>query len=475
MKYDVVIIGGGVTGCLAARELSRYRLKICVLEKEADVSMGTSKANSAIIHAGYDAKTGSLKALFNMKGNEMMGKTASELGVPFKRIGSLVLAFCESDLDTLRKLYDNGVQNGVPGLRLLSAQETAAIEPQVSKEVAGALLAPSAGIICPYELAIAAAENAVSNGVELRTECTVSAISPHDGGITVTAGGEELEAAFVVNAAGVYADRIAAMAGDESFTITPRRGEYMILDKNQGGAVNHVLFQPPTKCGKGILVTPTVDGNLLLGPTATDQQDKSDCSTTAEGLSQIADEALKSVPSLRLRDVINSFTGLRAVSPTGDFIIGPSEASPRLINAACIESPGLTSSPAIAEHIARLLSEQGLALEPNPGFSPVRMPIPRFAEKSDEEKAESIRENPLYGHIVCRCETVTEGEIVEAIRRGARNMDAVKRRTRQGMGRCQGGFCTPRVLGILARELHVPMEEITKSGGGSRMLIGRLK
>jgi glycerol-3-phosphate dehydrogenase len=475
MKYDVLVIGTGVIGCLTARGLSRYKLNVCLVDKEADVCVGTSKANSAIIHAGYDAKSGSLKAILNVRGNAMMDRTAEELGVPFKRIGSLVLAFCESDMVMIRSLYENGVKIDVPGLRLLTADEVAELEPRISKEVVGALFAPTAGIICPYELTIGAAENAIVNGVSLLLEHEVSAIDACDGGFVVTAGGEQIKTRYIVNAAGVYADRIAAMVGDNSFTIKPRKGEYMIFDKNQGNTVGRIIFQPPTIYGKGILVTPTVDGNLLVGPTAHDQDEKNKLSTTAVGLAEIAKGALKSVPGLNLRDVINSFSGLRAVSPTGDFIIEASKNAASLIHAACIESPGLSSSPAIAEYVVSLLAQQGLKLELNMAFDCIRRPIARFSEMSDSEKAERIKLNPLYGHIICRCEMVTEGEIVEAIRRGAHNLDAVKRRTRQGMGRCQGGFCTPRVLGILARELGVPEEEITKNGADSNMLFGRLK
>lgn len=482
MKYDVAIIGAGVTGCLIARELSRYKLTVCLLDREEDVSMGTSRANSAIIHAGYDAPHGTLKALLNVRGNRMMDQVARELGVPFRRVGSMVLAFGEGDLPTLRRLYENGVQNGVRGLALLRAEEAKALEPEISDKVTGALLAPTAGIICPYELTIAAAENAAANGVQLRLGCEVTGIVRDlKDGFDIETQGEHIQARYLVNAAGLYADRIAAMAGDESFRIKPRRGEYMILDKSEGSRANHVLFQPPTQFGKGILVAPTVDGNLLIGPNAHDVDDKADLSTTAEGLREVSEGALKSVPGLDLRRVITAFSGLRALSPTGDFLIQASSCEHAsscalgLIHAACIESPGLSASPAIAEYVVKLLEQQGLALNEKTDFNPIREPIAHFAQMGAAEQAALIRKNPLYGHVVCRCETVTEGEIVEAIRRGARSLDAIKRRTRQGMGRCQGGFCTPRVLGILARELGIPEEEVTKCGGDSRMLVGRLK
>ena len=477
MKYDVTVIGAGVVGSLIARALSRYELKLCLVDKDSDVSMGASKANSGIVHAGYAAKPGTLKALLNVKGNEMMDTVASELGVPFKRIGSLVVGFGDDDLPALEKLLNDGKANGVPGLKVLDRTEIAAIEPNLSEKASHALYAPTAGIICPYELTIAAAENAVSNGAEIRLGSPVTSIEKIEDGFSVTAGGSTFETKYIINAAGVYSDAIAAMAGDKSIDVFPRKGEYMLLDKSQGGMVNHVIFQTPTKYGKGILVTPTVDGNLLVGPTATDEDDKDDTSTTSEGLSVVSSKGLKSVPGLNLREVINSFAGLRSVPSNGDFTVAQSKSVEGLINVAGIESPGLSASPAIAEYTVGVLKEAGAELTPKKSFNPIRKPIPRFSEMTDEEKAAKIKENPLYGRIICRCESVTEGEIVDAIHRpvGAHNLDAIKRRTRQGMGRCQGGFCIPRVMSILSRELGISEEEITKCGGDSKMIVGRTK
>ena len=477
MKYDVTVIGAGVVGSLIARALSRYELKLCLVDKDSDVSMGASKANSGIVHAGYAAKPGTLKALLNVKGNEMMDTVASELGVPFKRIGSLVVGFGDDDLPALEKLLNDGKANGVPGLKVLDRTEIAAIEPNLSEKASHALYAPTAGIICPYELTIAAAENAVSNGAEIRLGSPVTSIEKIEDGFSVTAGGSTFETTYIINAAGVYSDAIAAMAGDKSIDVSPRKGEYMLLDKSQGGMVNHVIFQTPTKYGKGILVTPTVDGNLLVGPTATDEDDKDDTSTTSEGLSVVSSKGLKSVPGLNLREVINSFAGLRSVPSNGDFTVAQSKSVEGLINVAGIESPGLSASPAIAEYTVGVLKEAGAELTPKKSFNPIRKPIPRFSEMTDEEKAAKIKENPLYGRIICRCESVTEGEIVDAIHRpvGAHNLDAIKRRTRQGMGRCQGGFCIPRVMSILSRELGISEEEITKCGGDSKMIVGRTK
>lgn len=476
--YDAAVIGAGVIGALTARELSGYDLKICIIEKESDVACGSSKANSAIVHAGYDPVPGTLKARFNIRGSRLFEKITKELDVPFKRIGSLVLAFNEAGMDVVRMLYERGRINGVPGLRILdSAEEVRKIEPNVSHNVVGALHAPSAAITCPYELTYAAVENAAANGADLMLESKVTGISYGNGLFSIETSRGTIYSRFVVNAAGLYSDMIAAMAGDRSFSITPRKGEYMLLDKSQGHLVSSVVFQTPTEKGKGTLVTPTVDGNLLIGPTAEDVDDREDVLTTAAGLKNVAEGAQKLITGIDMSQVITSFAGLRAVPPGSDFIISPSPVNSRFINAAGIESPGLTAAPAIAEYIAELLEGSGLVLKRRKDFNPVRRSIERFSEASDERKMELIAENRLYGRIVCRCETITEAEIVEAIHRpaGARNVDAVKRRTRAGMGRCQGGFCTPRIAEILSRELAVPMESITKKGAGSVLLARKTK
>ena len=474
MAYDVAVIGAGVTGAFIARNLSRFNLRVCLLEKEADVAMGTTKANSAIVHAGYDAKNGTLKSRLNLRGNELMDQVTRELGVPFKRIGSLVLAFSNQDMIAIKKLYENGIKNGVPGLNLLDSQQVLQREPNVSKKVIRALHAPTAGIVCPYELAIGAAENAVENGVQLKLECEVEAIQKDEDIFVLKTNQGEVKASFVVNASGLHGDMVSAMVNGQEFNINPRKGEYLLLDKNHGNMVNSVIFQPPTKMGKGILVTPTVDGNLLTGPTAVNVSDREDISTTSSGMHQIIEKTKSMVPGIQFRDVITSFAGLRATPDTGDFIIEASEKAKGFINAAGIESPGLTAAPAIGEYVLELLEQQGLKLEPKSDFNPVRVPLARFRDMNDREKEELIKSNPKYGNIICRCETVTEGEIVECIRRpaGARNLDAVKRRTRAGMGRCQGGFCTPRLVAILSRELGIPAEQVTKMGGDSKILLG---
>lgn len=475
---DVIIIGGGVVGCSVARELSRFDADILLLERGNDVSVGTSKANSGIVHGGYDAKPGTLKAKFNVAGNAMFDALARELDFPFKRNGSMVLCFDKADIGKLLELKEQGVKNGVQGLYVLEGYEAVkAMEPYVSENVVAALVVPNGGIVSPYEMTIAYAENAAANGVEFRFGSEVTAIDRIDGGLQVTcADGFTAQAKYVVNAAGVYADVINNMISPDKMHITARKGDYELLDKTCGYMASHTLFQMPTKMGKGVLVTPTCHGNILVGPTATDVTDKDDVATTPEELASAFDRALLTMPSLNRRNIITQFSGLRAHLDTDDFVIGESAAVKGLYNVAGIESPGLSSAPAIAVHVAEEIAKK-LSLGKNANFVAERKGIPHFATLSDEERQKLVAENPLYGRIVCRCETVTEGEIVEAIRRkpGAVDMDGVKRRTRQGMGRCQAGFCTPRVMEILSRELGVSMTEVTKRGGNSQFVIGRTK
>lgn len=475
---DVIIIGGGVVGCSVARELSRFDADILLLERGNDVSVGTSKANSGIVHGGYDAKPGTLKAKFNVAGNAMFDALARELDFPFKRNGSMVLCFDKADIGKLLELKEQGVKNGVQGLYVLEGYEAVkAMEPYVSENVIAALVVPNGGIVSPYEMTIAYAENAATNGVEFRFGSEVTAMDRIDGGLQVTcADGFTAQAKYVVNAAGVYADVINNMISPDKMHITARKGDYELLDKTCGYMASHTLFQMPTKMGKGVLVTPTCHGNILVGPTATDVTDKDDVATTPEELASAFDRALLTMPSLNRRNIITQFSGLRAHLDTDDFVIGESAAVKGLYNVAGIESPGLSSAPAIAVHVAEEIAKK-LSLGKNANFVAERKGIPHFATLSDEERQKLVAENPLYGRIVCRCETVTEGEIVEAIRRkpGAVDMDGVKRRTRQGMGRCQAGFCTPRVMEILSRELGVSMTEVTKRGGNSQFVIGRTK
>ena len=471
--YDVIIIGAGVSGAAVARELSRYRVKACVLEKEVDVCCGTSKANSAIIHAGYDAEPGTLKAWLNVRGNEMMEKLSEELDFPFKRTGSLVICRDEEGMPALRRLYDKGIENGVPDLKILDREEVLKMEPNVADDVYAALYAPTAGIVCPFSLNIALAENAYMNGIDFKFDTEVQEIVRIEKGYEIRTDNGTFQTRYVVNAAGVYADKFHNMVSRKKIHITPRRGDYCLLDKNAGSHVGRTIFTLPTKYGKGVLVTPTVHGNLLVGPTAIDVEDKEGTNTTAAGLDELIIKAGQSVKDLPMRQVITSFAGLRAHEDGGEFIIGEPEDAKGFIDCAGIESPGLTSAPAIGEMAAGILREK-LHLEEKDDFITERKGILDPDTLTKEERAELIRREPVYGNIICRCEMVTEGEIIDAIRRplGAKSLDGVKRRTRAGMGRCQSGFCSPRTMEILARELGISMADITKSGGASKLVVG---
>lgn len=472
---DVIVIGGGVVGCSVARELSRYTADILVLERGNDVSVGTSKANSGIVHGGYDAKPGTLKARYNVAGNAMFDRLSAELDFPFRRNGSMVLCFDDNDIGKLEALQAQGVQNGVQGMYIVRGDAVRAMEPHVSEQAVAALVIPSGGIVSPYEMTIAYAENAATNGVKFRFGSQVVALTKVDGGIEVRcADGYTDVARYVVNAAGVYADEINNMISSVRLHITARKGDYELMDKTCGYLADHTLFQLPTVMGKGVLVTPTCHGNILVGPTATDVVDKDDVATTADELADAFNRALLTVPTLSRRNIITQFSGLRAHPDGDDFVIGEAPDVAGLYNIVGIESPGLSSAPAIAVHVAEEIAAK-LHLACNDKFVATRKGIPHFATMTDAERDKLIAANPLYGKVVCRCETVTEGEIVEAIRRvpGAVDLDGVKRRTRAGMGRCQAGFCTPRVMELLARELGVDMTEVTKRGGTSQIVVGR--
>lgn len=472
--YDVAVIGAGVIGGMIARTLSKYNLKICILEKENDVAMGATKANSAIVHAGFDAENGSLKARFNVRGSEMMENVCKELGVKYKNNGSLVIGFNEADREQLEELYQRGCKNGVKGLELLNKEELCKKEKNISKNAICALYAPTGAIVCPYELAIASIGNAMDNGVELFTNFEVTDIEKKDFW-RINSQNQTVESKYIINCAGIYADNIAKLAGDDSFEITPRKGEYLLLDKECGDVVSHTIFRCPGKMGKGILVSPTVDNNLLLGPTSENIEDKTDKNTTQSGIERIIKEALENVDTLKLNKVITSFCGLRAVGNTGDFIININ--SEKFVNVAAIESPGLSSAPAIAEYVEEILKKDGLELIKKENYNPIRKSMTIFRDADIDTKNKMIKENKAYGKIVCRCETVTEGEILDAIRTNpkARDLDGVKRRTRAQMGRCQGGFCSPYIIELLAREWQKDYTEVTKSGGNSVINLEKIK
>lgn len=475
VMFDVAIIGAGVVGGMISRELTRYGMRVCILEAGSDVALGATRANSAIVHAGFDAKEGSLKARLNVRGSEMMEKICAELGVKYRRNGSLVVGFNSEDRETLCSLLERGKKNGVSGLRVLDGDEVRELEPNIGEGVTCALYAPTGAIVCPYELCMAAIGNAMDNGATLRLNYRVSAIERRDGGFAVMCGEESVMAKYVINCAGVYSDEVAAMVGDNSFTVRARRGEYLLLDKETGSLVSHTVFRCPTKMGKGVLVTPTVDGNLLIGPTAEDIDDKCDTKTTARGMANVRSLASEQVRGINYGKTITSFTGLRSTGSVGDFVINSPQDG--FINAAGIESPGLSASPAIAEYVRELLSDMGAELVEMEDFVPTREPMHSFREMSKDDKNLLIAKRPEYAHVICRCETVTEGEILDAIRTNPKptDVDGVKRRTRATMGRCQGGFCTPYIVELLARELGKDYLEITKSGGGSYINIGRTK
>ncbi|MCR4731551.1 MAG: NAD(P)/FAD-dependent oxidoreductase [Saccharofermentans sp.] len=475
-SFDVIIIGAGVTGCAVARELSRYDCSVLVIEKDEDVCCGTSKANSGIVHAGYDAKPGTLKAKMNIRGNEMMTSLCEELDIPFKRIGSLVVCTDESLRSGIEELYARGITNGVPDLKILESDEVRELEPNISDDVVCALYAPTAGVICPFRLNIALAECAAQNGVEFKFDTQVTNIRSDGDHWIIETSDKTYNARAVINAAGCHADDIHNLVSENKLHITPRRGDYMLLDRSLEGFVKHVIFPQPTKMGKGILVTPTVHGNTLVGPTAVDIESKDEAPVTAEGLVKVQEGAVKNVKGLPLKQVITGFSGLRAHEDGGEFILEEAEGCPGFFDCAGIESPGLTACPAIGEYMASLVSSR-LSLKQKDNWNGICKDVIRPFELPPEERENLISDNPEYGRIICRCETITEGEIIDAIRRplGAKSLDGVKRRTRAGMGRCQGGFCSPRVMDILSRELGLPLEAITKSGGISKIVTGRTK
>lgn len=471
--YDVVIIGAGVSGSASARELSRYRLKVCVVEKEEDVCCGTSKANSGIVHAGFDAPKGSLMAKLNVEGNQMMEALSKELDFHFKKNGSLVVCLHEEEMPNLQALYERGVANGVKDLRIVGREELVKLEPNISDEAVAALYAPTGGIVCPFGMNIALAENAAANGVEFKFDTEVKGFEKRGENWIIKTSQGNIETRYVVNAAGVYADVFHNMVSEKKIHITPRRGDYCLLDRATEGFVTHTIFKLPGKYGKGVLVSPTVHGNTLVGPTAIDIENKEGTNTTQEGIDELIRKGGATVKGLPIRQVITSFAGLRAHEEGHEFIIGEAEGAKGFIDCAGIESPGLTSAPAIGKMIADIVKDLTKA-EPNPNFTGTRKGIldPRTLRK--EERAALIKEKPEYGNIICRCEMISEGEIMDAINRplGAKSLDGVKRRTRAGMGRCQSGFCSPRTIEILARERGVEASEITKCGGNSNIIVG---
>lgn len=471
MDYKMMIIGAGVTGCSLARVLSRYEGSLAVLDRGFDVAEGASKANSGIVHAGFDAKPGTLKAKLNVEGARMYPQLCKELGVPYSEPGALVIGFDEEDRQTLLKLVQQGVDNGVEGVCLLERDKVLELEPNTNPEVACALYAPTSGLTSPYELTFALADHAAVNGAEFLLGQEVLKVERVDGLWQVTTDKNVYTCEILVNCAGIGSAKIHNMMSEDKRNIIARRGQYYLMDRMEQLPFTMTMFQCPTKMGKGVLVSPTVHGNLLLGPSAEDIPDERDVSTTAEGLAFVLDKCRLTWPQVTIRGAITNFSGIRAHEEKGDFVIG--KVAEKAYETVGIESPGLSSAPAIAEMLgAQIADEQNLQKKKTVVPAPKRNKP--FSHMTGEERAQAVRENPLHGNLVCRCEVVTEAEIREAIRRpvGATTVDGVKRRTRSGMGRCQGGFCSPRVMEILAEELGIPMTEVTKCGGESLLLSG---
>jgi len=474
--YDVIIIGGGVTGCCIARTLSKYDLNICLLEKEAEIAVGTTKANSGVIHAGYASPRDYVKRHLCIGGNKMYTQAAEELNFPFKRIGSFVVALEDNQIKQLEEERKKGTEDGVPGLEvILDKKKIKQMEPNLTDEVVGVLHAPSAGLASPYELTFALAENAVMNGARFFRNHEVVKIKHQDYVFTVRTFAGEFQGRNLINASGLYAARISRMLGLDYFSIMPRKGEYILFDRN-AIQLNKILFPIPTKVSKGILVCPTLHGNTFIGPNAQNITDRENISTTTAGLKEILEGGMKLVPNIPARSSIRNFAGLRAVPDTYDFIIDNTDVY-GFINVAGILSPGLTATFAIAEKVVEFLELLGVELKVKEDYNPIRPKPERFKDFTKEELDIKIKEDPAWGRIICRCETIPEKEIINAIHApvGANTVDGVKFRCRPGMGRCQGGFCRPRVIEILSRELNKKYEEITKMGEDTNILMGKTK
>ncbi len=473
--HDVIIIGGGIMGCATARELARYNADILLLERADDVCEGATKANSAIIHSGLDAKPGTLKAKYNVLGNILYDQLKEDLGIKFKRNGSLNICFDEEGLPGLHTLKESGEKNGVRDLQIVDEKWLRSHEPNLNDNIKWALYAPTAGIVDSFEVNIALAENAASNGVKFEFNTEVQNIEPIEGGYRIETNNGEYFTKAIVNAAGIHSDEINNLVSEDKLKIHSRRGEYYLLDKDEKDLVQFTIFQQPTIHGKGVLVAPTVSDNIIIGPNA-HEVDKDDTTTTATGMDEVAEKASLSISNLPLHSTITTFAGLRATGETGDFVLGQPKDAPGFFNCAAVESPGLTSAPAIAVDLSKEIAEY-LNLEENPEYDPTRKRPIILMELTDEEKDNLIKKDPSYGRIVCRCEWISEGEIVAAIRRpvGAKSLDGIKRRTRAGSGRCQAGFCMSHQMEILMREHGFTPQQVTKFGKGSTLLMHKNK
>lgn len=474
--FDVAIIGAGVIGASIFRELTKYNLSVVVIEKENDVAMGTSKANSAIVHAGYDPNIGTLMAKYNVKGSEMFEALCKDLSVPYKNNGSLIIGFNDEDMKLINKLYENGIKLGVKGLEVLTKEEVLDKEKNLNTSILGALYAKTGAVVGPFEFTIALIENGILNGGEIKLESEVIKIEKSNNFKITTSKNEVIECRYIINSAGLYADKVHNLIAKEAFKIKPIKGQYYVLDKNQGKLFNHTIFQCPSKIGKGVLVTPTAHGNLLVGPDAKDSKNKSNVATDDESLEFIKNIAMKTTDKINFRENIRNFAGLRASSDKEDFIIEEAKDVIGFIDVAGIKSPGLSCAPAIALDVVKILNTSGLKLEKNKEFNPIRKQT-WFMGLSEEEKDKAIRKDSRFGRVICRCENITEGEIIEAIKNsfGIVSLDGIKRRCRPGMGRCQGGFCGPIVQEIISRELNIKMEKILLDKEGSYILSSETK
>ncbi|MBQ6919976.1 MAG: NAD(P)/FAD-dependent oxidoreductase [Synergistaceae bacterium] len=480
MNYDIVIIGSGITGASIARELSKYKLNIAVIDKASELPSGASRANSSMIHGGFDDEPGTVKAKFCVPGNKLWHKLKDTLDVHLDECGSFVCAFNDDEVKHLELLLQQGKTNGSAGVEIISGEKLREKEPNVSPDIVAALWSPEAGIINNFEAVNAMIESAEINGAKLFLETKATGLLLDEKGSVrgVSTDKGDFLAPIIINAGGVHSGEIASWAGDKSFKIIPTKGEYFLLDRATKGFIHSFLFSCPSKAGKGITVLQTAEGNLMSGPTATEQEDPEDRSTTPEGLAEVLKGARRLVPNFPVNMNITTFAGVRANTESGDFEISALKTPRGFVNVAGIKSPGFTSAPAIAEYVAELLKEEladRVTLTPNEKFIPERRNVPRFLYLDMAERRKLAENDPSYAQIVCRCETVTEGQVLEAIRRGARTVTAVKMMTRAGTGRCQGGFCCPRVAEILSRELGIPLEEITRHGGESKLLVGKTK
>ncbi|ODS38410.1 MAG: FAD/NAD(P)-binding oxidoreductase [Candidatus Altiarchaeales archaeon WOR_SM1_86-2] len=495
-NFDVIIIGGGVVGCAIARELSKYKVKAALLEKESDVAMGASGANSGVVHAGFYVRHGTLKAKMNMGGHRLFERMCGDLDVPYKKVGKLIVAKNEDEIEGLSKLKDQGDANGVRGLKIIKSHEIKKLEPNVNGTAA--LYSPNSAITSPYLLTIALAENAKDNGIEIFLDTEVidiekTMLKGHKGGETplihhdgqpsrrlflIKTNRGEFKSKFVVSSAGIHSDEIAKMVGIYDRTVVPCRGEYFIMDKDKGNLINSMIYPVPPKDpgGLGVHLTSTIDHNILIGPSAEFIDEKDNTKTTTEIMDQLYGEARELIPEISNKDFITAFSGIRArLKESDDFVIEESRKVPGFINLMGIESPGLTAAPAIAKKVVEMLKED-TRLKPNPTFNPKRKCTIRFDELPDKEKSKRIEENPDHGEIVCRCENVTKQEIIDALNNplGVRTVKGIKYRARAGMGRCQGGFCLPRIVEIM-REDGIKTDEVMLKGKGSYLFVGKTK